>query len=181
MIEIITDRLLLREHRESGLEYFHAWISVPEVMRFVGFPLSGSLAESRQRLSQIIQAARCQDRKQYFFAIVTKHNNSYIGDTGLTILNQQQDSGIAENGYFLLPTNQKQGYAVEAVKAVLDFGFTELKLHKIIAHCDKRNTSSENVMFRCGMVNEGDFRLHRFAADGVWTDELVYAIVKWDR
>ena len=68
---------------------------------------------------------------------------------------------------------------------LLDFGFGELNLHRILAHCDAENIASYKVMEKIGMRREGLFIEGRPAhkqSDNVLSDELSYAILKdeWD-
>ncbi|HDX8866145.1 TPA: GNAT family N-acetyltransferase [Klebsiella michiganensis] len=54
-------------------------------------------------------------------------------------------------GYWLGAAYQGKGYCTEAVRALLHYGFNQLKLDVIKARCADNNTASKNVMHRCGM------------------------------
>jgi RimJ/RimL family protein N-acetyltransferase len=64
----------------------------------------------------------------------------------------------------------------EAARAVLRFGFTELKLHRIFATCRPANIGSARVLEKLGMQREGHFRQHRWMK-GAWHDSYLYAIL----
>jgi ribosomal-protein-alanine N-acetyltransferase len=69
------------------------------------------------------------------------------------------------------------GYATEAVRAVLGFGFRELGLHRVYATCRPANVASSRVMEKVGMQREGHLRRHRWMK-GAWHDSLLYAILE---
>ena len=58
-----------------------------------------------------------------------------------------------------------QGYAVEASRELLRFGFLELKMHRIWAKCHIENKASAKVMAKSGMVYEGTIREHIWLRD----------------
>ena len=65
----------------------------------------------------------------------------------------------AELGFTLAREHQKQGYATEAVHAVLDRLFRLQGLHKVTGECDARNTASAGLMERLGFTLEGRLRI----------------------
>jgi RimJ/RimL family protein N-acetyltransferase len=64
----------------------------------------------------------------------------------------------------------------EAIRALIGFGFGELKLHRIRAECDPRNVGSWRVLEKVGMRREGHLR-ENFLLDGTWCDSYLYAIL----
>jgi len=64
----------------------------------------------------------------------------------------------------------------EAVRALVGYGFGELKLHRIAADCDPRNIGSWRVMEKIGMRREGHL-LENLLLAGEWVDSYVYAIL----
>jgi ribosomal-protein-alanine N-acetyltransferase len=69
------------------------------------------------------------------------------------------------------------GLGTEAANVLIEYIFSSTMLHKVIACCDKMNTSSEKVMQKCGMTKEGEFRKGRLQ-QGQWCDELQYGILR---
>ena len=82
--------------------------------------------------------------------------------------------------YLLHPDAWGRGYAVEAVAALLEFGFGELKLHRIWADCDPRNAASCRLAEKLGMRLEGRLR-ENYWLKGEWCDTAVYAILAHER
>jgi RimJ/RimL family protein N-acetyltransferase len=97
------------------------------------------------------------------FAIAELPGRDLCGSVGLNI------SGVhkrAELGYWIAVPFWGKGYATEAARAVVEFGFETLRLHRINAHYFAGNTGSRRVLEKIGMRHEGRFREH---------------IQKWDR
>lgn len=85
----------------------------------------------------------------------------------------------AEVGYWVARAAWGQGYATEAVRAMIAYGFDVLKLHRIEGHCYTENPASARVMQRAGMRHEGRVRGAVFR-DGVPRDLELYGIIQTD-
>jgi [ribosomal protein S5]-alanine N-acetyltransferase len=72
-----------------------------------------------------------------------------------------------------------QGYATEAARAVLRYGFEELKLNRIYAHHMTKNPASGRVLEKIGMQREGCLR-QMIRKWGVLEDVVLYAILRQD-
>lgn len=94
---------------------------------------------------------------QYIMAIRLKSNESFIGGIGLTL---NIENNRAELGYWVAKPFWNQGYASEAVKAILSYGFKELGLNKIYAAYLTTNEASGKVMIKNGMVKEAELKDH---------------------
>ena len=81
---------------------------------------------------------------------------------------KQPESPEATLGYEINPDYWGNGYATEAVKAVVDFGFTQLKLHRISSWCIAENTRSAKVLTKLGMQLEGHQRENEYFKDRYW-------------
>jgi len=146
-----TDRLILRGMRVSDAEDMYAYARRPSVTAYLTWDPHGSMEETREYLTYIGQRYRTGDF--YDWAMVCKADGHMIGTCGFTSFNCPADS--AEIGYVLNPAYQGQGYATEAVRRVLAFGFGELNLHRIEARFMEGNTPSLRLMERIGMTFEG--------------------------
>ena len=102
-----------------------------------------------------------------------------VGEVMLRYLSEGERTG--ELGWTVHPAHQGRGYATEGARAFMRLGFERLDLHRITASCDARNEASVRVMERLGMRREAHFR-EAFLTQGVWSDELIYAILRseWD-
>jgi ribosomal-protein-alanine N-acetyltransferase len=78
--------------------------------------------------------------------------------------------------YFVAPQHRGRGFAPEALRALLNFGFTDLGLLRIQARCEPDNLSSERVMQKIGMkLNQPPLRT---SANEESRDEKIYAILR---
>ena len=93
----------------------------------------------------------------HIFAIRLKAGLVFIGGIGLEV-NHLCNHG--ELGYWVATPYWNQGYATEAARRVLQFGFEELALHKIFAQHMVCNPSSRKVMQKIGMIEEGRLKDH---------------------
>jgi RimJ/RimL family protein N-acetyltransferase len=100
-----------------------------------------------------------------------------VGDVVLMFHNEVHRAG--EVGYVFAPQFHGHGYATEAAAAIIDVGFAELGLHRIVARLDARNVASARVCERLGMRREAHFVSNEFFK-GEWTDELVFAVLADD-
>ena len=69
------------------------------------------------------------------------------------------------------------GYASEAAKLIVDFGFSQLGMHRISASFIRENVASERVMQKCGMTKEAEYRKSSIRF-GEWTNRIGYAILR---
>jgi RimJ/RimL family protein N-acetyltransferase len=79
----------------------------------------------------------------------------WIGSVGLvpSIIPDEHDLWHPQMGMFwaIRPDQRGKGYAKEAAGALMDFAFTEWKLHRMVATCEAQNTASQGVMRSLGM------------------------------
>lgn len=109
------------------------------------------------------------------FGIELKENGKLIGTIDIRV-NAKRFS--AEIGYALNKKYQGHGYATEAAREIMKFGFETLELEKISSTCDKNNIASEAVMLRLGMQKEGESRHHEVWKKGEWINMLYYGILR---
>lgn len=85
----------------------------------------------------------------------------------------------AELGYWIGAPFRRRGYATEAARKMIEYGFETAGLHRICAQCFSRNTASARVLTRAGMVYEGRLRQH-ILKWGVFEDIDLFGIVRDD-
>lgn len=81
-----------------------------------------------------------------------------VGAVGLVEIDHTH--GRAELGFWVAKSCWGRGYATEAARAMIEYGFSTLGLHRIYATHFSRNTASGRVMEKCGMVHEAHLREH---------------------
>lgn len=165
-IELNTERLLLRPIRLWDVVDFYEYAQDQEWARYFN---PHTLEYCEKFVSNAVMAP-WEDSPR--FSIV--FNSKVIGGMGLYI---QRTDKRAELGYSMAREHWSKGFATEAARAVVRWGFSELDLDKIYAHADAGNQRSWNVMEKLGMTREGVFRSHSLVR-GKRRDDVQYGILK---
>ncbi|WP_216588352.1 GNAT family N-acetyltransferase [Streptomyces brasiliscabiei] len=150
MSELRTDRLLLRDWRESDLDPWAALNADPEVREH--FP------ELLTREQSEASAARFRNdlglRGWGWWAVEVRATGQFIGFAGLDPVDDDMPFTGVEAGWRLARTAWGHGYATEAGRAALAFGFEQLRLPEILAVTTAANLRSQAVMRRLGMTRD---------------------------
>ena len=136
-----------------------------------------SRAAFRRRIRRYVEDLRAD--QGYAFLIIRSGDNALVG--GLTIANVRR--GVAQAGslgYWMGQPFARQGYMTAAVRSIVPFAFTTLRLHRLEAACIPTNTGSIRLLENTGFVREGYAREY-LCIDGVWQDHLLYARLKDSR
>ncbi len=176
MLTLVGERIILRDQNADDLDAMHQWLGDPETSRFLSWA-TRSKEETLLQLAEGIREQSKADRQKYYLTMVLKGEGIIIGDAGIEVKQRGPGGGEGEIGYFLIRRYWGRGYATEAARLVIAFGFSQLGLHRITATCLAANTASERVMQKCGMVKEGVLRKSDFRL-GEWQDRLVYSILR---
>ena len=153
-----TNRLILRPYSEADIPELLPLIGTREVAATT-LRIAHPYAEQDARA--FLELAR--DPEKMWLAVTLRSDGRQIGGIGLRIDQQHQN---AELGYWLGTPYWGQGYATEASREMLRYGFEDLKLHRIHASHFKHNAVSGRILKKLGMRYEGCQREH---------------ICKWDR
>jgi RimJ/RimL family protein N-acetyltransferase len=131
--------------------------------------------ETKAFIERALAGKNEQPRRNYTLAIVVRNEDKLIGGCSINVSNPENREGWI--GYCLNRRFWGRGYATETAKALVDFGFTRLSLHRIFATCDPANAASAHVLEKVGMEREGRIREHVWAK-GKWRDSLLYAVLE---
>jgi RimJ/RimL family protein N-acetyltransferase len=144
----------------------------PEVARYQSWEPQ-SLEEVRTFIDSI-QKQEFNSPGWYQVGIALQAADALIGDCGIHVL--ENDSRIVEIGITIAPAAQSNGYASEALNAILDLLFGKLGKHRVFASVDARNLPSMALLKRIGMRQEAHFVQSLWFKD-VWADDVVFAIL----
>jgi ribosomal-protein-alanine N-acetyltransferase len=174
-MELVTNRLLLREFRPGDLTALAASENNPKMCRFEkGIP---DQEAAGRYLEWAIQQANATPRSHYCLAISLPSEDKVRGRITLS----SQNSAIREweIGWAVGVPDWGKGYAPEAARQMLRFAFVELGAHRVVAFCHADNAASRRVMEKIGMQQDGRLRQTRWFNER-WNDEFVYAILESD-
>jgi ribosomal-protein-alanine N-acetyltransferase len=153
IVELRTERLLLRQWRDADREPWAALNADPEVMEH--FPATLERAASD---AFVTKASRAIAARGWGFWAVERHaDGAFVGMVGMVPVTFDADFVPAvEVGWRLAREHWGHGYATEAAAAAVDFGFGELGLDEIVSFTVRDNRRSREVMERLGFVHDPD-------------------------
>jgi RimJ/RimL family protein N-acetyltransferase len=130
-----------------------------------------SRLQAADMLSGTLDRAKLEPRTEYYLAVTTA-GEGLVGFVRLGL------NGVhaAKLGYAIAADHWRRGYALDAARTILDFGFRELKLHRISAAMGPDNAASIALVDRLGMSYEGRIRDHVYT-NGQWRDSLLYSLL----
>lgn len=171
--KIETARLSIRGFRPDDWRDLHEYLSRPDVLEFEpGDP-------SDEAACKEIAAER--SRGDGFWAVCLRSSEKMIGHVYFA-RTEPAEWMTWELGYIFNPVFAGHGYATEACRALLGYGFAELGAHRVVAICDPKNPPSWRLLERLSMRREGHFKLPAFfrrSEDGepLWHDAYQYALL----
>ncbi len=157
MIEIETERLLLRGWREGDLEPYARMCADPEVMRFIG---NGSILNREQGGEQVSRFVRHWEERGFgLWALEEKRSGTFVGFAGLAYQGDWDEGGHkTEVGWGLDRAFWGRGLATEAARASVAYGFETLGLERIISIIQPANAASRRVAEKAGLASRGETR-----------------------
>jgi len=172
--EIETDRLFLRQFKYSDdddmLEY---WISDPKIQSMISEPIYSTKEEVKILLDKYILSY--QNNDYYRWVVVEKDSLACIGQIAIYLVNEKNH--WCEIEYCIGSQFHRKGFATEATKAIINFGFGSVNFHKIQVCHKEINTASKGVIQKCGFTYEGTFRDY-FYMNGKYVNRCLYSMLK---
>jgi ribosomal-protein-alanine N-acetyltransferase len=167
--------------RAPQMADFEEWAALREASRGFLVPWEPtwpaddlSRGSFRRRLKRYAEDQRNDLAYPYF--IFRNEDQKLIG--GLTVTNIRR--GVAQAGslgYWMGAAYARQGYMTAAVRVLVPFVFSTLKLHRIEAACIPENAASVQLLEKTGFTREGYAREY-LCINGSWQDHLLYAQVR---
>jgi [ribosomal protein S5]-alanine N-acetyltransferase len=129
-----------------------------------------SRSSFRRRIKRYIEDQRTD--QGYAFLIIRAADSTLLG--GLTLANIRRGVAQAASvGYWMGAPFTRRGYMTAAVRAVIPFAFTTLRLHRLEAACIPTNIGSIRLLENTGFLREGYAREY-LCINGIWQDHLLY-------
>ena len=172
-----TERLVLRPFSEDDYDVLHEMRSSEDVSRYLyTYPFSPE--RTRDFLQVKIAGAAVEHEGQWLSAAATlRETGQVVADAGLLWVSEEHRQG--EIGFVVHPAHQRHGYAAEAARPLIAFGFETLGLHRVIGRLDARNDASARVLEKLGMRREAHLVENEWVK-GEWQSEIVYAVLARD-
>lgn len=116
-----------------------------------------------QKIAELLETLMQDEERDGFglWPVVLKETRRVIGDCGLS---RAEDSADLELSYHFKTSAWGHGYATEAAAAVCDFAFEVLRAPRLLAHVDRDNAASINVLGKLGFRFDRALRVRRFEA-----------------
>jgi len=179
-LTLTTDRLILRPFARADLDEVLTYYSLPEVQRYLDWKARDKL-EARAAFDIMRKQTRLTRPGEILtLAIVREVDHTVMGHVSLRWTDAT--AGQGEIRIALGPAFRRQGYAAEAARAMISFGFDRFKLHRIYAVTAGANEPSARLLKGLGMRLEAHYREHALF-QGEWDEELHFAVLdrEWRR
>jgi RimJ/RimL family protein N-acetyltransferase len=151
-MELETERLLIREYVAGDWLAAHAYRGDPEVARYMAPRVAESLEQTRTWLDETLRQSAQPSRRRYTFAVALRADGRLIGQIWIE---PSADDVPAEAdlvlGYMLHRDHWGRGYATEAARAIVGFGFDAMGARQVSAWCFEANRASARVLEKAGL------------------------------
>lgn len=171
--QLETERLLLREIRESDADAVLKIFGDDAVTRFYDLASFTDIEQARQMIVRLRERNANGDALRW--GITLKENDQLIGTGGFNQFRRHWfTAGI---GYDLAQAYWKRGYMTEALRAIVRYGFDTLNVNRIEALVMLENDASVRVLEKVGFQREGLVREYGFWKNQFW-DLQMFALLK---
>jgi RimJ/RimL family protein N-acetyltransferase len=172
---LTTPRLTLQAPRAEDESALWPHVTDPRITTFLAWEPHQRREETAAMIDALIQAQIAGKG----FHWIARHLDEVIGLMSLIDVRRTHRSWTwnrAELAYWITPAAQGHGFATEAAKAVMDFGFGPLSLHKLMVYHAADNPPSGRVVEKLGFRHVGDER-EAFCKNGCWHDLRHYELL----
>nr|BDT29881.1 GNAT family N-acetyltransferase [Bacteriovorax sp. HI3] len=173
-MEIQTTNLILRPFQLSDADELHVFCSDLSNVEHMDWG-PNTLEETQKFLLEATALQKDKNPKVFNFAITLKSSGCVIGSCSIWIRSEVHRHGGF--GYILNKQFWRKGYGAELAEALLEFGFSTLKFHRISATCFPGNLGSKRLLEKVGLKQEGYLREELYVR-GQWRDSLLFSILE---
>ena len=154
---LTTARMTLADITEDDFVATYAMDQEPLVLRYLGDgkPEMRPFSEYRGYMRDVLAFWTCE---QYRMWAMRLHGSDAF--LGWAMLKPIKDTPHVEVGYRLPQSSWDKGYATEATRAVLAYGFDTVGLEEITAVTHPDNAASQRVLTKCGLKRDGTLNYH---------------------
>lgn len=172
---IQTERLFISPLTATDIDAMHELHCHEAVAKYNTIGIPKDRQQTLQLLSPVLESMGRRNPTQIAWTIREAMSGEFVGELGIRLAATRFQMG--EIYYNLIPTKWGKGYGIESCKALLQFAFNILDLHRIEAGVAVENTRSIRLLEHLGMTQEGRKRKILPLRTG-WSDNFMYAILK---
>ncbi|MGP4039675.1 GNAT family N-acetyltransferase [Gracilibacillus sp. D59] len=170
---IETDRLIIKNFAENHLDEVFAIYNDELTCRYL---LHDRWTHENKHINFQKKITNNTLTQNSSLSLAVLHNTRVIGDLSVWYTGMKD---TVEVGYTFSRSVSGQGFATEAMKALLFYLFNDYDVHRIQATLDAKNQASIKLCERIGMRKEAHF-IQDFWSKGEWTDSIVFGMLKSD-
>jgi ribosomal-protein-alanine N-acetyltransferase len=170
-----TERLTLRRMTQADADGLFVLYARPEVVKFINLEPMGRVEQAKMLITMF--EALFESGRGLRWGVFTLEEGHLIGTCGFKEWDPRRFR--AEISYDLAPDSWGSGYMREALVAILDYGFHQMKLRRVEGLVDPEDTRSHNLLPGLGFRMEGVLREHDFIK-GQFQDDMVFALLHQD-
>ncbi|MBS4206319.1 GNAT family N-acetyltransferase [Lederbergia citrea] len=171
-LNLETERLTLQPFKKEDAIRIRDLANDKELASILGLPHPYELKYAEDWIA--IQSDQIEEGVEFPLTITFKELNELIGTITIRI---DKSNNKGELGYWIGKDYWGKGFATEAVKRIIDFGFSQLNLNKIWASALARNIASKIVLEKAGLQKEGTLRQNRLLQNE-YEDVDIYGLLK---
>ena len=150
---LVTDRLRLRQFKDSDLGNVYEGLSHPDIIKYYGVSFN-SLKATEEQMTWFSDLEK--EGEGIWWAVCSKEDGSFLGAGGLNDINTENKK--AEIGFWLLPEYWGQGIMAEAMPLILDHAFNKIGLHRIEGFVESENKNCKKALAKLNFCLEGTMR-----------------------
>ena len=170
--QLTSGRLVIRRFASGDAETLASYRSDAAVARYQDWECPYPVSDAREFIASLQRLAPGTPGTWFQFAVVLASSGVLVGDVGLHAADDDGRQG--ELGFTFATAHQGHGYATEAVRAVVQFAFEKLLMHRVFSRTDARNVQAQRLLERLGFRREGELRESAWFKDA-WATEFIYA------
>jgi RimJ/RimL family protein N-acetyltransferase len=171
-IRIVGDQVVLREFALDDVADVLAIIGDDKVTAWLSFD-SRNRDQAIAMIEGTLERAQQEPRTEYYLAVTKLDDNRVIGFARIGFTGVK----AGKLGYAIAAGEWGRGYATDAARALTNFAFTELSLHRISAAIGPENAASIAMVEKLGFTREGVLRDHVFT-NNAWRDSILYSVLE---
>jgi RimJ/RimL family protein N-acetyltransferase len=168
-------RVDLRDFTPDDVDGAAAIVGDDRVTRWLSFDSRDRRATARM-LTAAMTAAGSRPRTEYYLAAVLSDGATVVGFARLAL----GPGATAKLGYAIHADHWGHGYATDAARTLVAYGFDHLGLHRITAAVGPDNVPSKAVLKHLGFTLEGRLRDH-VRTNGAWRDSQLFSLLAHER